>query len=226
MTIPRRFIRTVPDRSEQQAEWWWRDFGELHPRWEFVTYRDPIDPRQFPLTADSWAFCSSGAQMAGLIRLEALFHHGGIYVDSDVQPLRSFAPLLDVRAFAAWEDPRVVPDAVIGAEAGHPAIAACLQAALEAIAAGPWESGPGVTTKILPGRDDVLLLPPGAFYPYHYTDKRRANADHKAQQPWCFAVHHWWGSWLTPEQHAQHNRTAPRRQAARGAVRPVERARR
>jgi mannosyltransferase OCH1-like enzyme len=143
--------------------------------------------------------------MAGLLRLELLYSLGGIWVDSDVEPYRSLEPLLGVRGFAAWEDERVVPDAVLGAEAGHPAIEECLSLALAAVAAGKgaWESGPGVTTAVLPGRDDWLLLPPGAFYPYHYTERCRRGEDHRASQPWAFTAHHWAASWHTPAQKAQ-----------------------
>ncbi len=60
-----------------------------------------------------------------------------------------------------------------------------------------WHSGPGVATEILPGRPDVLVLPPGAFFPHHYLQKSGAKAD---TGPWVFARHHWHGSWLTAAQ--------------------------
>jgi hypothetical protein len=198
--IPARLIRTLPNLSTPTVEAWWRGFGELHQGWETVTYRDPLDPRQFPLTADAWPRCTNGAQLAGLVRLEVLWHHGGVYVDSDVECLRPFTPLLGAAAFAGWEDPRVVPDAVLGAEAEHPAIGQCIELALQRLELGAWESGPGVTTEVLPGRPDVLLLPPGAFYPYHYTRKEQdRRRDHASEQPWAFAAHHWHASWVPPK---------------------------
>jgi hypothetical protein len=55
----------------------------------------------------------------------------------------------------------------------------------------------GVTTEVLPGRDDFLVLPPGAFYPYHYSEKeQRRRENHRKAQPWAFVAHHWWASWL------------------------------
>jgi len=194
--IPRILHRVVPEVTSAESEAWWHRFGELHPDWTLLTHRDPLDPTEWPLTAHRWSACTSGAQLAGLIRLEALWRWGGIYVDSDVEPYRSFEPLLPLRAFAAWEDAKVVPDAVLGAEPEHPAIRACLEMALKRIRRGAWESGPGVTTAILPGRSDVLLFPPGSFYPYHYKAKHLRAEDHAAAQPWAFAAHHWAGSWL------------------------------
>jgi mannosyltransferase OCH1-like enzyme len=128
--------------------------------------------------------------------LEALYHYGGIYVDSDCEPYRSLEPLLGAHCFAAWEDRNTVPDAVIGAEPEHPVILEAIKLALKELPHGAWRSGPGVTTALLPNRPDVLLLPPGSFYPYHYTEKGRKLDAHKVDQPWAFMAHHWAGSWL------------------------------
>lgn len=206
--IPPRLIRTVPAETSDEVEAFWATACELHPGWEHITYRDPIDPADFPATADLWPRCRSGAQRAGLIRLEALARHGGIYIDSDVELYRNLRPLLGVPAFAGYEDPGVVPDAVLGAYAGHPAILECLALAIARLTGsqrgttwrdndGAWATGPGVTTTILPGRDDVLLLPPGSFYPLHYTHKAGADwAAVREANPWAFGAHRWHASWL------------------------------
>lgn len=197
--IPRILHRTVPAETSDQVEQWWAGFQQLHPGWEFRTWREPLDPKDWPLTGDLWERCQNGAQKAGLIRLEALVTHGGVYVDSDVEPVRSFEPLLQLQGFAAWEDETTVPDAVLGAEPNHPAFLLALEKARAVIQGGgdAWHSGPGVTTETLPGRTDVLVLPPGAFYPHSYLQKHKASEN---PGPWVFARHHWHGSWLTPAQ--------------------------
>lgn len=206
--IPPRLIRSIPAEVTAEVEDFWDKACDLHPDWDHVTFREPIDPAWFPYTSDLWPLCQNGAQKAGLIRLEALLHGGGIYIDSDVELYRPLDPLSSLRGFAAWEDERVVPDAVLGAEADHPAIRACLALASDRIldrtnadwATGypTWSTGPGVTTTVLPGRDDFLLLPPWSFYPYHYKDRHRRNENH-ATAPWVFGAHHWAGSWLPEE---------------------------
>lgn len=195
--IPRIFHRVVPEHTSDEVEAWWLALQALHPTWRFMTHRDPLNPEDWPITSPSWQHCKNGASLADLVRLEALWRWGGIYLDSDVEPYRAMDPLLPLEAFACWEDERVVPNAVLGARREHPAIRACLDQALRTIRRGStWDAGPGVTTRVLVGRPDVLLLPPGSFYPYHYKEKERRGEDHKRAQPWAFAAHHWAGSWL------------------------------
>lgn len=198
--IPKNIFRTVPEQKSKDLETWWGWTVDIHQDWNCVTYRDPLDPAEFPLTSAYWDKCRHGAQMAGLVRLELIYTHGGVYIDSDVQVFRSFGPLLGLGGFAGWEDQYVVPDAIFGARAGHPAIEACLEVATTLVDLGrdPWDSGPGVFTDILPNRTDFTLFPPAVFYPYHYNrkkDRTKAVNEHSAY-PWCIAAHHWHGSWV------------------------------
>lgn len=194
--IPKRIVRTVPETTTTEVETFWHDAEALHPDWDLRTYRDPLDPDDFPLTSPHWQRCAKPAQYAGLVRLEAIYQHGGIYIDSDLEPFRPFDPLLPLGCFATWEDAQTVPDFVFGAEAGHPAIGCLIDAALDCLEQGPWASGPGVFTRLLPGRSDVLLLPPGSFAPYHYSQRELRYENHRDAHPYAFGAHHWAGSWL------------------------------
>lgn len=197
--IPRILHRVVPAEPNDLAEAWWCDFQALHPGWEFRTWRDPIDPDAFPLTAPHWNKVKHGAQLADLVRLEALWNQGGVYVDQDMQPFRPLDALLPLSAFAAWEDDKRVPNAVLGAVPGHPAIRECIDLAVQRLDEDmdvATATGPGLLTLVLPWRADVLLLPPGSFYPVHYRQARMLRRFNPGTAPWAFAAHHWWGSWL------------------------------
>lgn len=193
--IPRLLFRVVPEQTSDELELAWEHACRLHPDWLHVTYRDPLDPGAFPLTSAAWHRCVAGAQLAGLVRLEALLDHGGIYLDSDVELFRKLTSLTPLKAFAAWEDRNVIPDAVLGAEPRHHVIRQALEIALDRVDEGPWASGPGATTAAFRGADDVLVLPPASFYPYHYSELARAS-ERWQDDPWCFGVHRWAGSWL------------------------------
>lgn len=200
--IPRRLVRTVPSATDDEIEQFWTRAVELHPAWHHVTLRDPLDPIDFPVTSPHWDRCLTGAQRAGLIRLETIWWHGGVYIDSDLELYRPLDPLLQLDCWATWEDVVTVPDFVFGAAPRHPAIETLLSMAIERLDIGPWASGPGVFTDLLPTRSDTLLLPPGCFAPYHYRQKHRRQEDH-AVSPWCFGAHHWHGSWLNDQQRAE-----------------------
>ena len=81
------------------------------------------NPQRFDLNSSVWvkeayekkkyAFC------ADYIRLYALYHYGGIYLDSDVEVLKSFDPLLKLPYFIGMESKQYFEAAVIGAEQGN-----------------------------------------------------------------------------------------------------------
>ncbi len=178
---------------------------QLDEKWSFVYKKqencDPLDPADWPLTAPHWSKAANGAQFADLIRLECLLRWGGVYVDSDCEPIHPLEPLLNLQAFAAWEDERCIPNAVMGASQGHPAIRECLDLMLERLPGPTWPAGPGVTTAVLPWREDVLVLPPGSFYAVHYRDPERtskmSDPNLRKRNPWAFVLHHYAGSWLS-----------------------------
>jgi GT2 family glycosyltransferase len=194
--IPTTLHRVVPEHTPDVAEQWWQQFADLHPGWRMMTHRDPLDPAEWPISSPHWSRCKGGAQLADLVRLEALLRWGGIYVDMDVQPYRSLEPLLPLSAFAAWEDDKVVPNAVLGARPGHPAIRECLTEAIKIMHKGIWAAGPGVTTRVLTADPTVLLLPPQTFYAVHYNDPERDTKMLAKPSPWEYARHMYWGSWL------------------------------
>lgn len=207
MSIPKILFRTVGEVTDDQTEAWWARSVELTPGWHHITYRDPADPEEFPYATTYWHACNSGAQRAGIIRLEALMQHGGLYLDSDVELWKDPTPLLDNRAIAAWEDANTIPDAILGFEPDHAVLPVMLDEALRKIPEGAWESGPGVTTRNLAGRDDVTLLPTEWLYPFHWKSsvKRRFDVSTpvgrrnyeklKSSMPDTFMAHHWRHSW-------------------------------
>ncbi len=76
-----------------------------------------------------WAFASD------VIRLHALYHYGGIYLDTDVEVVKSFDPLLSHKGFVGREGSmhivgrdthNYLTTCCIGAEKGNPFIGRCL----------------------------------------------------------------------------------------------------
>lgn len=59
------------------------------------------------------------AFVADYVRLFVLFHHGGIYMDTDVEVLKPFDNLLNLPGFVGFEDKELVSTAVIGSQKGN-----------------------------------------------------------------------------------------------------------
>jgi len=119
---------------------------ELHPDWFMFEWRDSAELpplRNQDLFDAARDVCPNDWKrfQADLLRLELLWRYGGVYADTDVEPLRPFDDLLDgVEAFAAWSPNRgaggrrLLTQAVLGATVGHPWIGACIEAIPDAVA--------------------------------------------------------------------------------------------
>ena len=96
------------------------------PDYEVVLW----DTKRFDLGSSVWvrqAFEKKKyAFAADYIRFYALYHEGGIYLDSDVEVLRSFDDLLDLPYFIGAEKAQTPEAAIIGAEKGCDWIKRCL----------------------------------------------------------------------------------------------------
>lgn len=73
------------------------------------------------LDAGVYAFASD------VIRLYALYHYGGVYLDSDVELFGSLDPFLEHQFFSGFQDPDHAITAVMGAERGSPFVGMLLE---------------------------------------------------------------------------------------------------
>lgn len=83
--------------------------------------QEAIEVKQYPAAAD-------------YIRLFALYTEGGIYLDSDVEVLRTFDPLLNNQFFSGTEAAKNgdnigfnIEAAIMGSEKGHPYLKECMK---------------------------------------------------------------------------------------------------
>lgn len=88
------------------------------------------DTKRFNLEDSLWvkqAFENKKyAFAADYIRFYALYHHGGIYLDSDVEVLKSFDDLLHLPYFMGAEKAGTIEAAILGAEKGERWVKDCL----------------------------------------------------------------------------------------------------
>lgn len=97
------------------------------PDYEIIEWNeDNYDFKSIPFVNDAykvgkWAFVSDYA------RLDIVYNEGGIYLDTDVEIIKSLDPLLCLEGFAGFEgDDAVATGLGFGAEKGHPMVKALM----------------------------------------------------------------------------------------------------
>ena len=112
-----------PELIQNCLETWKR----VLPDYEFILW----DTYKFPLDSNLWvkqAFESKKyAFAADYIRLHAVYNYGGIYLDGDIEVLKSFNPLLHLPYFFGSEGDGIIEAGVFGAEKGMSWLADCLK---------------------------------------------------------------------------------------------------
>lgn len=199
--IPNTFHRIWLDDPEADTFLkYWDRFQELHPDWVFCSWnssdniptlknQDLFDRAQKVCPKDWKRF------KADILRLELLYQFGGIYVDTDIEPLRPFDHLCEhscIVPFSPNRGPRgkrLLTQYVIGAEPFHPFIAACIEGIPEAVEHYGHKPlaqmiGPHHITRTWElGRwDDVTTLPEHIFSDRMVPYKRREE---------ILALHKW-----------------------------------
>lgn len=99
---------------------------EKLPDYEFVLW----DTKKFDLESSLWAKqafeTKKYAFAADYIRLYAVYHYGGIYMDTDIEVIKSFDELLEYPYFIGSEGNEVIEAGIFGAEKGTPWLKDCL----------------------------------------------------------------------------------------------------
>jgi hypothetical protein len=190
---------TMPDQYRQYGEAW----EKLHPGWSFRLWTDE-DFRDGWLTnqylfdnAEKYVPADAVGQFrSDVARYEILYRFGGVYVDCDVEPLKNFDELLDVEAFAGWEQTSLyvgntVIGGVPGAEFWGQMIGAVSDASKENKGkAATWLSGPRVVTRLHNSiNSNLTIYPQKYFFPYSYKDLN--NSPELKQYLEAYSVHHW-----------------------------------
>ncbi len=204
---------TMPDQWAACAEQW----RNLHPGWEYRLWDDAALAAEFPHERpESWG--PTMAAQSDVWRLLVLERFGGLYADTDFEPLRNFERLLAGASLLAGEmhDRRVI-NALMAAEPQHRLISAMVAEARNGCQAGlPIldAAGPHMVTNVLAphrtqyqkpvwidgqqigvayGDSGITILSQETLYPYLWYQPRPATYPETA-----WAAHHWARSWWTP----------------------------
>lgn len=106
----------LPPDAERCIASWRRFFpGWEIKRWDETNY----DVRAVPYTAQAYDM-GKYAFVSDYARFDILHREGGVYLDTDVEAIRSFDDIVAAGAFMGMEGLMVAPGLGMGAPAGHP----------------------------------------------------------------------------------------------------------
>ncbi len=206
MTWTKTFHRIWFDEPERPEFAAWRDkLAELHPDWQIRTWdrsdevRDLIDGQPLKNAWDRYMASDPFGRIPDIARYLLLWNHGGVYIDTDFEPLKPMDELLDdPRPFAAWENDRTMCTALLASPSHHAAIGVLLDGLVQRLEETEGQTannavGPEYATAIWREREDVRRLPPATFYPVGWWEKNLlGKVDYP---PETYAVHHWAKGW-------------------------------
>lgn len=133
------------------------------------------------------------AYMADYLRLVLLYEHGGIYMDTDVQVLQSYNPLLNNNFFIGLETGNYIGTGVIASEPHNSIIKRTLDFYNELIWKTELYTIPQIMTKTLENIDKEgwCIYPMDYFAPYDYNTTFNRSIITKN----TYAIHWFVGSW-------------------------------
>eukprot|EP01048_Picozoa_sp_COSAG05_P010572 COSAG05_NODE_939_length_6517_cov_2.480524_5_plen_601_part_00 len=201
-----------------------------NPDWEYRLWNDTesmaLIKEHYPWFHKHIHHFKSGVEKADIFRYFILYHHGGVYMDLDMECIRPWEPLLarhdesfqcvlgaEPHAHAQKQQMRniLVCNAAMFSAPRHPfweeVFNALLDKVAEIAADGGWLSpvdttGPGMLSLLYDMKPQafagVMVYPSPAFYPLRDShDKDKAVTDPRASK-WrnSWAVHRWIHLWL------------------------------
>jgi mannosyltransferase OCH1-like enzyme len=143
-----------------------------------------------------WAFVSD------YVRFLKLYEYGGIYLDTDVEVLKSLDEFLKYECFVGYEGSGFIGSAIVGSKIDHWFIKKCMTYYNND---GEWElTSPQNMTMVLrkSGNSGVKVYPVEYFYPFSYTDHYCKECIKQKTH----AIHWWQASWQQKSENNLYNK--------------------
>lgn len=196
----------LPEREQACIASWKR----LMPDYEIMFWNE----RTFDVSGSLYARQAyekgKYAFVSDYVRMYALYHHGGVYLDTDVEALARLDRFLDDHAFVGFENRTMVGTGIIGAEAHSPVIARMLDhydhhSFIDGAGNMDPTTNVVILTDILSGLGferansdqdlgDIHVYERDIFCP------KKLDEDNFAVTDRSVTIHHFSGSWLTDRE--------------------------
>lgn len=106
--------KEIPEDAQRCIDSW----KKYLPDYEFKLWnQDNFDLELFPYAKEAYEN-RKFAFVTDVVRLYALYYEGGVYMDTDVEVLKSYDPFLHHHAFSGFETNKTFPTGTMAAEKG------------------------------------------------------------------------------------------------------------
>ena len=192
----------LPHRYRLLSESW----KKHNPTWEYKLWGDS-DVESFGLkNRELFYNAKNMGQRSDIFRYEILNSHGGIYVDTDFECLKSFDDLMYLDFFTgiSYDTKMVLYIGLIATVPGHPVIQRCIESlgsyvghnAFDVMeATGPYHFTRCFYETVNKETKGVVAFPMDFFYPLpNYM--RDTKKPYDWIKPCSYAIHHWAVTWM------------------------------
>ena len=191
--IPRilHHIWIGPDPLPGDQRPWIKSWKRHHPGWEHRLWTEDDLPED-PIRPEILERLRAPVERADILRLEILYRHGGVYLDTDLECLRSLDPVLADEDFVGvCHKPGRITNTAIASVPGHPLLEEALGEVrpMEMYWTNASErlkevAGPLLLERLVADYPDVKLLEPPVFFPSTPQERERAVAVHHMARVW------------------------------------------
>jgi inositol phosphorylceramide mannosyltransferase catalytic subunit len=191
--IPRiiHHIWIGPDPLPEDQRPWMKSWRRHHRSWEHRLWTEEDLPDD-PIRPEILERLRAPVERADILRLEILFRHGGVYVDTDLECLRPLDDLLDAQDFVGvCHKPGRITNTAIAAAPGRPLLERALAEVkpMEMYWTNSSErlkevAGPLLLERLVADYPGIKLLEPPVFFPSTPEERDRAVAVHHMARVW------------------------------------------
>jgi mannosyltransferase OCH1-like enzyme len=178
----------LPEDQRPYIESWRRH----HPEWEHRLWTEDDLP-QDPIRPEVLERLRAPVERADILRLEILYRHGGLYVDTDLECLRPIDDVLGDDAFVGvCLKPGRITNTAIASVPGHPLLERALREVrplqvywtMTSTTSVKEAAGPPLLRRLVNDHPDVKLLEPRLFFPSTPEEREEAVAVHHMARVW------------------------------------------
>jgi mannosyltransferase OCH1-like enzyme len=204
---------SLPDKYKTLIATW----KKIHSDWEYRLWTD-ADIDSFDMTNRKLFDATSnyGAK-SDIFRYEIIYRHGGLYIDTDFECIKSFNEFLDLDFFAGngHSEKLFIYNGLFAARPNHPILKNMIDALSGELLKSRTDfdeimstTGPDFFTKFVidymsEHNDRIVIFPQNYFYPFpavERTDKEVRNninlsKAHSYIKPTTYCIHLWYTAW-------------------------------